>query len=64
LKVEECASTVSAIEEAGKQGEAQSEIDHAWALWHRIQSNLNDHDKLSHEAKVRLSRFPIFRGTP
>jgi hypothetical protein len=64
-KVEEYASVLSAIEEAGKQsGGNRSEHDQAWLLWHRIHVDLEDHDKLSHEAKVRLSRFPIFRGTP
>ncbi|KIM78006.1 hypothetical protein PILCRDRAFT_11660 [Piloderma croceum F 1598] len=63
--MEEHASTVTAIEEAGKQSVADhSESDQAWLLWHRIQDDLKDHDQLCHEAKVRLSRFPIFRGTP
>jgi len=61
--MEEHASTVSAIEEAGKQSAADhSESDQAWLLWHRVQADLKDHDQLCHEAKVRLSRFPIFRG--
>jgi hypothetical protein len=63
--MEEHASAVSAIEEAGKQSAADhSESDQAWLLWHRVQADLKDHDQLCHEAKVRLSRFPIFRGTP
>lgn len=64
-KIKECALELTAIEEAGKKlGGGHSENDEAWLLWRQIQSDLQDHDKLAHEAKVRLSRLPIFRGTP
>lgn len=64
-KSQEYASTLISIEKAGNQSDGDhSEGHQAWLLWKRIQQDLNNHEKFSHEAKIRLSRFPIFRGTP
>jgi hypothetical protein len=36
----------------------------AWALWKNIHSKLEHHGALSHEAKIRFSRMPIYKCTP
>lgn len=64
-KVKEHSPAFEALEVVGKlDGIDHTENEQAWQFWKQIQADLKDREKLSHEAKVRLSRFPIFRGTP
>lgn len=58
-------ASIDSIEKAGKEvlGD-HAENDLAWNTWDRIKVDIANHEKLSREAKVRLLRFPIFRGTP
>lgn len=41
-----------------------SENAQAWQAWRRIRTTLDNRNELSHEAKLRLSRLPIYKGTP
>lgn len=47
-----------------QSGSPTSENVLVWAVWKRIRSGLTDHDDLVHEARVRLSRLPIFQVAP
>ncbi|TFK37553.1 hypothetical protein BDQ12DRAFT_724006 [Crucibulum laeve] len=45
-----------AIEDDPKNGQA-------WRMWRAIRSALNHRSAMSHEAKLRLSKTPMFKGT-
>lgn len=60
--VEEKALDIKALAELSMSEDADS--THAWALWKSIQSKIEHYEALSHEARIRFSRMPIYKCTP
>lgn len=60
--VEEKALDIKALAELSTGADADS--TQAWALWKSIQSKLKHYEALSHEARIRFSRMPIYKCTP
>ncbi|KII90183.1 hypothetical protein PLICRDRAFT_40377 [Plicaturopsis crispa FD-325 SS-3] len=65
-KVDENATAIDDLEKVLRKQPESENADHAqaWLAWRQISFGLTDRDRLAHEGRVRLSRMPIFRGTP
>ena len=62
--VEQNAESIKALEGFSSQEKEGFENAHAWNAWKAIRPALSHQQELSHEAKVRLSKMPMYKGMP
>ena len=60
----EMQSNTNDLEEVSLIDSCPPDNAQAWQVWRSIRATLDNRDKLSYEAKLRLSRLPIYKGTP
>lgn len=60
----EMQSNTNNLEEVSLTDSFPPDNAQACQVWRSIRATLDDRDRLSHDAKLRLSRLPIYKGTP